>query len=146
MAVAVIAPMPGININFWQASSCRAWHMTCRPRSAACARTALHASSNGRMIRANDSCPSRSRRTCVAKAKAPPAPVHANLANLLVARRQISQRKTALQNQLSATGHNLVSRQIRARIKMADRHLFALNAEIRLILCASPTSSSATIS
>lgn len=72
------------------------------------------------------------------EAKAPPAPALADLTALLVARRQISQQKAALQNQLSATDHNLVSRQIRARIKMADRHLTALDAEIRLILRAQP--------
>jgi transposase len=72
------------------------------------------------------------------EAKAPPAPALSDLAALLVARRQISQHKAALQNQLGATGHTLVSRQIRARIKMADRHLAALDAEIRLILRTHP--------
>ncbi len=72
------------------------------------------------------------------EAKVPPAPAQAELAALLVARRQVSQQKGALQNQLGVSDHALVSRQIRARIKMADRHLVALDAEIRQTLRTQP--------
>lgn len=72
------------------------------------------------------------------EAKVPPAPAQAELAALLVARRQVSQQRGALQNQLGVSDHALVSRQIRARIKMADRHLVALDAEIRQTLRTQP--------
>lgn len=71
-------------------------------------------------------------------AKAPLAPVQADLAALLVARRQITQQKGALQNQLNVTEHSLISRQMRARIKMAERHLVALDAELRQLLRRDP--------
>ncbi len=72
------------------------------------------------------------------EAKAPPAPARADLAALPVAGRQISRQKGALQNQLSVTGHSLISRQMRARIKMAERHLAALDAELRQLLRREP--------
>ena len=72
------------------------------------------------------------------QAKAPPAPAQADLAALLVARRQVSQQRGALQNQLGVTEHGLIRRQVRARIKMAERHLAALDIEIRQILHREP--------
>lgn len=72
------------------------------------------------------------------EAKVPPAPAQAELAALLAARRQVSQQRGALQNQLGVSDHALVGRQIRARIKMADRHLIALDAEIRRTLRTQP--------
>ena len=72
------------------------------------------------------------------EAKAPPAPDQAELAAILVARRQVSQQRAILHNQLDSAGHNLVRRQIRARITMSDRHLAALDAEIRLIVRTRP--------
>jgi transposase len=71
-------------------------------------------------------------------AKAPPAPAQAELAALLVARRQITLAKGALSNQLSVTEHSLIRQQSRARIKMAERHLAALDAEIRQLLRREP--------
>lgn len=68
----------------------------------------------------------------------PPTPVLATLAQLLTARRQVSQQKTVLQNQLITVGNGLVSRQIRARIKMGDRHQIALEAEVRKTILAQP--------
>ncbi|WP_392336734.1 IS110 family transposase [Loktanella salsilacus] len=67
-------------------------------------------------------------------AKAPPAPAQVDLAALLVARRQMIQAKGALQNQLSVTEHSLIRQQMRARIKMDERHLTALDVEIRQLL------------
>ena len=72
------------------------------------------------------------------EAKAPPAPAQADLAALLVARRQITLAKGALLNQLSVTEHSLIRQQLRARIKMAERHLAALDAEIRQLLRREP--------
>ena len=72
-------------------------------------------------------------------AKAPPAPPIADLAALLVARRQILQAKGALQNQLSVTEHSLIRRQLRARIKMAERHMGALDVEVRQLLRREPS-------
>lgn len=71
-------------------------------------------------------------------AKAPPALAQADLAALLVARRQITQQKGALQNQVSVTEHSLIRQQSRARIKMADRHLAALDAEVQQLLRREP--------
>ena len=72
------------------------------------------------------------------EAKAPPAPAQADLAALLVARRQITLAKGALLNQLSVTEHSLIRQQLRARIKMAERHLAAQDAEIRQLLRREP--------
>ena len=71
-------------------------------------------------------------------AKPPPAPAQADLTALLVARRQISQQKGALQNQLSVTEHRLIRQQLRARVKMAERHLAALDAEVRQLVRREP--------
>ena len=71
-------------------------------------------------------------------AKAPPAPATAELAALMVARRQTIQAKGALQNQLSVTEHSLIRRQLRARIKMAENHLAALDAEVQQLLRREP--------
>ena len=71
-------------------------------------------------------------------AKAPPAPAQADLAALLVARRQATQAKGALTNQLDVTEHRLIRRQLKARIAMAERHLKALDAEIQKLLRKEP--------
>lgn len=72
------------------------------------------------------------------EAKTPPAPDQVDLAAILVARRQVSQQRAMLNNQLDSAEHTLVRRQIRARITMAERHLAALDAEIRLIVRSRP--------
>jgi len=64
-------------------------------------------------------------------ASSPPAPAVAILSELLTARRQTGTEKTALQNQLSEAESNLVKRQIRARLKMCERHQTVLAKEIR---------------
>ena len=66
-------------------------------------------------------------------ASASPAPVIAALSELLTARRQAGAEKAALQNQLSVTESSLVKQQIRARLKMCERHQAALEKEIRKI-------------
>jgi len=71
-------------------------------------------------------------------AKAPPAPAQADLAALLVARRQATQAKGALNNQLNVSEHRLVRQQLKARIAMAERHLKALDAEVQQLLRNEP--------
>lgn len=71
-------------------------------------------------------------------AKAPPAPAQADLAALLVARRQTTQAKGALSNQLGVSEHRLIRQQLKARIAMAERHLKALDAEIQQLLRNEP--------
>jgi len=53
------------------------------------------------------------------------------LCDLNVARRQVLQEVGDLQRQLSETTHALIARQIRARIKIAKRHLKTIQQEIR---------------
>ncbi len=72
------------------------------------------------------------------EAKAPPAPAQADLAALLVARRQATQAKGALNNQLGVAEHRLIRQQLKARIAMAERHLKALDAEIQQLLRNEP--------
>lgn len=62
---------------------------------------------------------------------APPTPAIAALNELLTARRQVGAEKTALQNQLHDVTSSLVKQQIRARLKMCERHQAALEKEIR---------------
>lgn len=56
---------------------------------------------------------------------------HKTLSDLNVARRQVSQEVGDLKRQLYETDHPVIARQIRARIKMAARHLTVLLQEIR---------------
>ena len=70
--------------------------------------------------------------------KVPPAPARAELAALLAARRQTTQGKVTLRNQLSVTEHSLIRRQLRARIRMAERHLKALDLEIQQLVKREP--------
>ena len=72
------------------------------------------------------------------KPKAPPAPAQADLAALLVARRQAIQAKVALTNQLGVTEHRLIRQQLKARIAMAERHLDALGKEMQQLLHDEP--------
>lgn len=67
-----------------------------------------------------------------------PAPALADLAALLVARRQATKAKGALNNQLDVAAHRLIRQQQKARIAMAERHLKALEAEIQTLLRSDP--------
>jgi transposase len=64
-------------------------------------------------------------------ASTPPAPAIALLSELLTARRQAGAEKTGLQNQQGEATNSLVKQQIRARLKMCERHQAALEKEIR---------------
>ncbi len=64
-------------------------------------------------------------------ASTPPAPAIAALRELLTARRQAGAEKTALQHQLNEVESNLVKSQIRARLKMCERHQVVLEKAIR---------------
>jgi transposase len=60
------------------------------------------------------------------------------LKELVAARRVTVADLTALTNRLGTTEHRLCRRQLRARIKMLERHLKALEAEIRRRIAAAP--------
>lgn len=64
-------------------------------------------------------------------ATTPPVPSMAILTEQLVARRQINEERVALQSQLNETTVPTIARQIRARIKMCQRHQLALEKDIR---------------
>ncbi|MEL6220409.1 MAG: IS110 family transposase [Pseudomonadota bacterium] len=67
---------------------------------------------------------------------APASKDHKALRDLTVARRQVSQEIGDLRRQLYETDHPLIARQIRARIKMAERHQAALEQEMRNLVAA----------
>jgi len=61
----------------------------------------------------------------------PPSKQHKTLRDLNVARRQVLDQIGDLSRQLGSTDHPLAASQIRARIKMAERHKEALEKEIK---------------
>lgn len=63
---------------------------------------------------------------------------HQELRALTAARRQVLQEIGDLKRQLQTTEHSLAARQIRARIKMAERHKAVLEAEARRLIAADP--------
>ena len=73
------------------------------------------------------------------EAKTPPAPTQADLTAFLVARRQATLAKGALNNQLDVAEHRLIRQQLKARIAMTERHLKSLDAEIQQLLRSEPT-------
>ncbi len=70
--------------------------------------------------------------------KEPPSPSMTKLTALLVARRQVKDQCKALLNQLENADPGIVTRQIRARLKMGHRHLGALETEIEATIDADP--------
>ncbi len=69
---------------------------------------------------------------------ASPAPAQADLAALLVAMRQATQAKGALNNQLGVAEHRFISQQLKSRIAMTERHLKALDAGMQQLLRSEP--------
>lgn len=64
----------------------------------------------------------------------PPSQLHKALRELLNARRQASEDIGDLKRQLHTCGHPLAIRQIRARIKMAERHKVVLEQEAHVLI------------
>lgn len=67
---------------------------------------------------------------------APASRDHKALRDLTVARRQVCQEISDLRRQLYETEHPLIARQIRARIKMAERHQAVLEQAMRNLVAA----------
>lgn len=59
------------------------------------------------------------------------------LKELVAARREMIRDRTALKNRLGSTEHHLAARQLRARIKMLEQHLKALETEVHRVIAAS---------
>lgn len=70
--------------------------------------------------------------------KAPPSAVQAALAAIVVARRQATDQRGALQSQLDAADLGVIRRQLRARIAMLDRHVRAQETEVQRLLQQDP--------
>lgn len=68
----------------------------------------------------------------------PPSQNHKALRELLTARRQVLEEIGDLKRQLHTSKHHLATRQIRARIKMAERHKEALEKEVQSLIQAEP--------
>lgn len=68
----------------------------------------------------------------------PPSEQHKALRALQTARRQVIDETGDLKRQLQTTEHPLAAQQIRARIKMAERHKCALEQEIQSLITAEP--------
>ncbi len=68
----------------------------------------------------------------------PPSAEMAVLKEFVAARRQSLREMTTLKNRLGSTGHQLLRRQLRTRMGMIERHLKALEGEIRKIIAANP--------
>jgi len=71
----------------------------------------------------------------------PPPPPSAEieaLKELVAARREGLREVTALKNRLSVTGHQLCVRQLQVRLNLLQRHLKALEKEIRAIITTNP--------
>ena len=71
-------------------------------------------------------------------AKEPPSLSLEQLNTLLVARRQVKDQGKVLLNQLGESKPGIVARQIRARLKMGEKHAKVLEAEIRKVITADP--------
>lgn len=69
----------------------------------------------------------------------PPTEQHKALRELHAARRQLVEELGDLKRQLHNTHHPLAARQIRARIKMAERHKATLEQEVRTLIGGEPT-------
>ncbi|MDP6818530.1 MAG: transposase [Alphaproteobacteria bacterium] len=68
----------------------------------------------------------------------PPAADIEALKELVAARREVVADLTALKNRLGNSGHRLVMRQLRARMKMLERHLKVLQVDINRLIAAGP--------
>lgn len=69
----------------------------------------------------------------------PPSPQFlCELRELVLARRSATRERTALKNRLGVTGSRLVARQLRARLRMIEREIKALEGESAVIVAADP--------